>query len=240
MISSLIDRERMIASAGLVLMTALAWGYLAGMPMSEHPSSFLAAWWAALAMWLVMMTAMMLPTAAPMIVTFAAVSRSRSGGRARGWPAIAGFVGGYLLAWGAFDGAAAGIQIAVAPDPCARLLDTRPVLAGMLLVLAGAYQLTPLKRVCLKGCQSPLGFLLTHWREGTFGALRMGLVHGLLCIGCCWALMGLMFVAGTMSLGWMAVLTVLILAEKLAAGFPWLPHVAGIALVGAGVAVIVM
>jgi predicted metal-binding membrane protein len=234
---SSLDRDRVVAFAGLAAVTVVAWGYLARMPMGEHASP-LAAWGAALAMWLVMMTAMMLPTAAPMVSTFVAVSRRRSAGRAGG--AIAAFVVGYLIAWGFFDVAAASLQTAIAPDPCARLLDTRPALAGALLILAGAYQWTPLKTVCLRGCQSPLGFLLTHWQEGTLGSLRMGLRHGLLCIGCCWALMGLMFVAGTMSLAWMAILTVVILGEKLAARLPWLPRAAGVALAGAGVAVIVM
>jgi predicted metal-binding membrane protein len=230
--SALLDRERIVAALGLVLVTALAWGYLARMPMDGPASSSLAAWWAALGMWAVMMTAMMLPTAAPMVLTFATVSVRQSAGRPR--LATALFVGGYLLSWGVFDAAAAAVQIGISPDPCARLVDANPRLAGALLVVAGVYQLTPVKSACLRGCQSPLGFLLTHWRGGSLGPLRMGVLHGALCIGCCWALMGLMLVVGTMSLFWMAGLTVLILAEKLAVGLPWLWRGAGGILVAAG------
>jgi predicted metal-binding membrane protein len=236
--STLLQRERIVAAVGLLLVTALAWGYLAQMPMAGPARSPFAAWWTALGMWAVMMTAMMLPTAAPMVLTFATVSLRQS---AR-WAGLATalFVAGYLLAWGGFDAAATTIQIAVAPDLCAGLLDRRPRLAGALLLLAGVYQLTPLKSACLRGCQSPLGFLLTHWRGGTFGPLRMGLLHGALCIGCCWALMGIMFVVGTMSLWWMAGLTVLVLGEKLAAGHPWAWQGAGIVLVGAGTALLLV
>jgi len=234
--SVLLDRERLVAAVGLVLVTALAWGYLARMPMGGAAASPFAAWWAAFGMWAVMMTAMMLPTAAPMVLTFATVSVRQSD---RAWLATALFVGGYLLAWGAFDAAAATVQIGIAKDPCASLLGAHPRLAGALLVTAGVYQLTPLKSACLRGCQSPLGFLLTHWRGGSLGTVRMGLLHGALCIGCCWALMGLMFVVGTMSLFWMAGLTVLILGEKLAAGLPWLWRGAGMVLVGAGTALLV-
>jgi predicted metal-binding membrane protein len=227
-------RERVVTGVGLVLVTALAWSYLARMPMGEPAASPLAAWWTALGMWAVMMTAMMLPTVAPMVLTFATVTLRQ----ATGWPRLATalFACGYLLAWGVFDAAATTVQIGIAPDPCAGLLDTQPRLAGILLVMAGVYQLTPLKTACLRGCQSPLGFLLTHWRGGALGPLRMGLLHGALCIGCCWALMGLMFVVGTMSLLWMAGLTVLILVEKLAAGLPWVWQGAGIVLVGGGIA----
>jgi predicted metal-binding membrane protein len=224
--ADLLYRERLVASIGIVLVSALAWGYLAQMPMGAP------AWWIGLGMWAVMMTAMMLPTAAPMVLTFATVSLRQASRRPR--LATALFVAGYLLAWGVFDAAATTVQIGIAPDPCARLVDGRPRLAGALLVLAGVYQLTPLKSACLRGCQSPLGFLLTHWRAGTFGPLRMGVLHGALCIGCCWALMALMFVVGTMSLFWMAALTVFVLVEKLAAGRPWVWQGAGILLVGAG------
>lgn len=227
-----VDRSRVAAASGLALVAALAWIELATMPMAGSAASFSAAWLAAFAMWAVMMTAMMLPAVTPMVLTFATVLRRRGGGRAG--PAIALFVGGYLLAWGAFDAAATTIQLAVAPDLCAGLVTSQPRLAGGLLLLAGVYQLTPLKTACLRGCQSPLGFLLTHWREGGLGSLRMGFVHGAFCIGCCWALMGLMLVGGTMSLAWMAGLTAFVLAEKLAAGLPWLRHGAGFVLIAAG------
>jgi len=227
-----VDRGRIVSALGMGLAATAAWIALATIPMRAPSSSPAAAWWAAFGMWAAMMTAMMLPTVAPMVLTFATVCWRRSAERAG--LATALFLGGYLLARGVFDAAATTIQVAVAPDLCAGLSETEPRVAGVLFLLAGVYQLTPLKTACLRGCQSPLGFLLTHWREGNLGALRMGVVHGALCVGCCWALMGLMFVGGTMSLAWMAGLTAFVLAEKLAPGLPWLWRGAGVALVAAG------
>jgi predicted metal-binding membrane protein len=168
-----------------------------------------------LAMWVVMMVAMMFPTAAPMIMTF---HRIQSGRRERGEGFVSTwlFVGGYLLVWslaggaaylGALAAEATAARWEVSAAACARI-------AGVLLVAAGIYQLTPLKNVCLSKCRSPIGFILTSWRDGAGGALRMGLVHGLYCLGCCWLLFAVLFPLGIMNIAAMALLTLIVFAEK--------------------------
>jgi predicted metal-binding membrane protein len=118
--------------------------------------------------------------------------------------------------------------------------EPRSGLAGAILIAAGLYQFSLLKDVCLRHCQSPLGFFMTHWREGNAGAFRLGLAHGAHCIGCCWALMGLLFIVGVMNLVWVAALSVFVVVEKcLAHGRPWVLRVAGFALIGWGLAIVV-
>lgn len=218
--------------------TALAWLALIGMAgRGAHGSA--AAWATAFAMWSVMMVAMMLPTAAPMLLVFAQLCERRAAPGSRGALSWLLFASGYLAVWIVFSAGAAALQwLLAARDIVGAMgaLETRWA-SGGLLVAVGLYQLTPLKTVCLRGCQSPIGFLLTHWRDGAAGALRMGAQHGLLCAGCCWALMALMFVGGTMNLLWMAGLTAFVLIEKLADGIRWLPPLAGAALVAGGLAI---
>ena len=190
-----------------------------------------------LAMWCIMMVGMMLPSAAPMILTFATINRNR---RASGRPytATALFTSGYLLAWIGFSIAAtlaqAGLERASLLAPMA-MKTTSPVLGGLLFIAAGAYQFTPLKQACLSFCRSPFAFIVNHWRDGPGGAVRMGFNHGLYCLGCCWSLMALLFVGGVMNLVWVAVLTAVVLAEKLFAAGPWLARIVGLLLVGYGV-----
>lgn len=149
------------------------------------------------------------------------------------------FAAGYASAWAVFSLAAAGAQAGLGalglPGP---LLDTAPTLAGSALLLAGGFQLTALKDACLDHCRSPHGWLLAHWRPGTRGALAMGLRHGLFCLGCCWALMGLALVVGTMSLVGMGALMALMLLEVLAPFGRRLARVAGVALALAGLALL--
>lgn len=171
--------------------------------------------------WVVMMSAMMFPSIAPMVLMYA---RMEAGRREQGKSAPAGstavFVGGYLIVW-----AAAGL-LGYAIFELSRSLSIAafswdrggPYLAGGVLIAAAVYQLTPLKDVCLRKCRNPLMFLLTSWRPGRPGALRMGIEHGAWCVGCCWALMAALFALGVMSLGWMAFVAALIAVEKL---LPW-------------------
>jgi predicted metal-binding membrane protein len=169
-----------------------------------------------LVIWAVMMAAMMLPAAAPMVLVFAAVHAKR-----RGQPIFVPtwiFVVGYLLVWTAV-GLAVYVLVQIGRDFTASLTSASPstgapIALGATLALAGLYQLTPLKRVCLTHCRSPLGFVLGHWREGRVGALQMGIRHGGYCLGCCWALFAVLVVAGIMSLAWMLLLTLVIFAEK--------------------------
>lgn len=168
-----------------------------------------------LLMWAAMMAAMMFPTAAPMVLAF---HRIQSGKRARGEAFVSTwlFVAGYIAVW-----AAAGIAAysgAFAAERIAARLGLSAAnaarIGGGLLIMAGLYQLTPLKHVCLSKCRSPIGFIMTAWREGRSGALRMGAVHGATCLGCCWMLMAILFPLGIMNLAAMALVTLIVFAEK--------------------------
>jgi predicted metal-binding membrane protein len=170
--------------------------------------------------WVVMMAAMMFPSIAPMVVMHVRIQEGqRERGRAT-FGATAFFVGGYLVAWAAAGLVGYGIyQLGKAASGDVFSWDNGGrYLAGAIVLAAAVYQLTPLKDVCLRHCRSPLMFLMSHWRPGRLGSLRMGVVHGGWCVGCCWALMAALFALGVMSLGWMALIAALIAAEKL---LPW-------------------
>lgn len=192
-----------------------------------------------IALWGVMMAAMMFPALVPMATLFATVSRrKRSDGQdfAPAWLFVAGYAGLWTL-----TGAAAyagDLAIQALPELVPALAARGKFIGGATLVAAGAYQLTPLKDLCLSKCRSPLGFLLNHWREGRRGALQMGFHHGAYCLGCCWGLMAVLFVVGTMNLLWMALLSAVILLEKVLGGGVALSKLVGVLLVGAGVAMI--
>jgi predicted metal-binding membrane protein len=188
--------------------------------------------------WIAMMAAMMLPSAAPMIVMHSAVERrGRELGRAPKWGGSVAFAGGYLLTWTAFG------VVAYALYELTRSLDVDALswdrggryAAAAVIAVAAAYQLTPIKDVCLAKCRSPLAFVVGSWRDGRAGAARMGIEQGAWCVGCCWALMATLFALGLMSIAWMAVIAGLIALEKL---LPW-KRIAnrGVALVLAGLAV---
>jgi predicted metal-binding membrane protein len=243
-------RERVVIAAALGAVTVLAWLYLylQMQPMADMadmaPAMF-APWTAAdfalnFAIWWVMMPGMMLPSAAPMILTFATVNRRK---RERGQPFVPTvvFTSGYLIAWGLFGVVAVladwALERAALISPITGRLT--PILGATVVIAAGIYQLTPLKSVCLTHCRSPFDFVLNHWRDGPSGALRMGLEHGLYCLGCCWFLMALMFAAGIMSLSWMAAIAVSILLEKLLPAGTWLARAGGVAMLGAGVYLLV-
>lgn len=182
-------------------------------------------------MWLVMMVAMMTPAALPMMLVFRSLERGPGGELDAFW-----FGAGYLVAWLAFAAPAALIQWWLHGQGYlqGQYLAMAPRLAGSLLVIAGLWQLTPMKAACLAHCRGPMGFFLSHWRSGRSGALRMGLRHGLFCIGCCWMLMGLMFVGGTMSVVTMAALAMFILAERVVPGGRWVSWGAGLGLIALG------
>lgn len=217
--------SRTALAAGMAAAIIAAWGFATWPMLDMHdavarlmmPSS--AAWTAGnmaavFAMWSVMMAAMMLPGAVPMVLFYGQLV-------ARGEPKVVGtrttlFVLAYLTAWAAFSLAATALQwvlqAAVVLSPMG--LVTSHWGTAALLITAGLYQLTPYKDACLTRCRTPFGFLMTEWRAGDRGAFVMGLRHGSFCIGCCWALMVLAFVGGTMNLVWMAVLTVVVTVEK--------------------------
>jgi len=240
-------RDRVVIWLGLAAVTALSWLYvyrqmgpMEGMTDIAMPAVF-SPWTATdfvlnLAIWWAMMPGMMLPSAAPMILTFATINRHK---RERGQlfvPAIV-FTSGYVIAWGLFGVFATladwGLERAALISPMTGKLS--PLLGAIVVTAAGAYQLTPLKSVCLTHCRSPFDFVLNHWREGSAGALRMGVEHGLYCLGCCWFLMASLFSAGIMSLLWMAVITAFIFVEKLLPAGQWIARASGVAMLGFGI-----
>src|SRR4029077_6614172 len=188
-------------------------------------------------MWTVMMVAMMVPSAAPMILAFLTVNQRRQA-TDRPFVPVAIFLFGYLAVWTAFSAIATFAEWGLhrAAMLSTTMTATSTALNGGLLIAAGVFQWTPLKRACLKGCRSPLSFLMSEWREGAAGAFVMGLRHGAFCVGCCWVLMALLFVAGVMNLFWVAVIALFVMAEKILSKGELLGHIAGIALVMAGVA----
>jgi predicted metal-binding membrane protein len=177
------------------------------------------------AMWIVMMAGMMLPSAAPLLLLYA-----------RGGSHAYAMAGGYLIVWVGFSVAATALQRALSAllllSPMMEAVSPR--VSGGMLVLAGIYQLTPLKRACLASCASPQTFLMRHWRDGRTGAFRMGLAHGLFCAGCCWALMLLLFAGGVMNLAAIGAITALVLVEKLTPLGPRTVYATGVLLVAAG------
>lgn len=233
-LESALRRDRATLLSLIFGITTLAWVYMAreaaamyatgscrcaGMAMSGPDT---APWAAAtlvplFLMWAEMMVAMMLPSAAPMILMFASVNRKRREQERPFVPATF-FIFGYLLIWAAFSLAAAGAQWVLHGKAMLSpmMTATAPALAGVLLIAAGLFQWTRFKDSCLTHCRSPLTFLLTEWRNGKSGALRMGLKHGLYCTGCCWILMAQLFVFGVMNLWWIGALTMLVLVEKIA------------------------
>jgi predicted metal-binding membrane protein len=211
-------RERGIVLVALLVTAAGAWALLAWQSSGMDDEMSLTMGMGALlflATWIVMMVAMMFPTAAPMITTF---TRVQAGNRARGQSFVPTwvFTGGYLLVWGVFGVVAYGAAVGAErwADNWAWLMDNGARIGGVVLVAAGAYQLSPLKGVCLSKCRSPLSFILSSWRDGYGGAIRMGVQHGAYCLGCCWLLFVILFPLGIMNVAAMAAITLLIFAEK--------------------------
>lgn len=260
MLEAVLKRDRNIVIAALLLLTALAWAYLArlnaftasipalqnmpGMPnmpgMNMAPASHPFApveLTLTLIMWAVMMIGMMTPSAAPMILLYARVGRQApqqgTPFAATGW-----FAGGYLAAWCVFSVLAGVAQSALAQAALITpmMAADNNILSGALLIVAGVWQWVPWKDACLANCQTPLLFLQ---RAGGFkrdakGAFVLGLRHGLYCVGCCWALMTLLFVGGVMNLLWVAVLAIFVLAEKLIPSARIFTRAAGLVAVAAG------
>ncbi len=256
---AVLRRERLIIGTAVVLMCLLSWAWvLAGAGAGMNPVAMstwqfpppvlrpgvITAWpplyWLImLSMWWVMMIAMMLPGAAPMILLYARVYRhSQAQGRVQqGVVPTASFLCGYLLAWLVFSLIATVLQRVleyIGWVHSMMMWSTELKLTATFLLAAGAYQLSPLKRVCLSHCRSPAAYLSAHWRAGTWGALRMGSAHGLYCVGCCWVLMLLLFAGGIMNLVWIAGLTSVVLLEKLAPRGDWVAGCTGWILIALG------
>ncbi|MEZ5503385.1 MAG: DUF2182 domain-containing protein [Halioglobus sp.] len=248
MSDTLARRDRLVLLGGIAAIVLVCWwdlvdtaAMLAAMPnmmFSQHWSFgyFLMM----LLMWMIMMTAMMLPSVMPVILLFRRVA-ARSGERTRPLLRSAMFANGYLIAWAGFSVAATLLQWALDQrrllSPALTTLS--PALGGGLLIAAGLYQWTPLKRACLEHCRGPVHFLTQRWRRTPWGALRMGLEHGLYCIGCCRVIMALLFVGGVMNLLWIAALSLFVIIEKILPAGPTAGRIAGALSVLAGLSIVV-
>jgi len=256
---TVLRRDRSVVLVGLGAIVVLSWAYLVylawgmsstmamsgtgmavdmgmGMAMPTVQPWGVVDYWLMFVMWAVMMFAMMTPSAAPMVLTYTKINRQQEDKSKPVW-GTAVFFFGYLLIWTLFSAVATlaqgGLHAATLLSPM--METTSPILGGIILMAAGVFQFTPLKQACLSHCRTPLGYFMTEWREGKWGALVMGMRHGAFCVGCCWLIMALLFVAGIMNLFWIAVIAAYVLLEKV------LPHgrkiswAFGVLMVGWGV-----
>lgn len=232
------DRVTILTSVALLLIAAAAWvsvvrssvgdDMVMTMPMPATVGDGVAF----VVSWGVMMTAMMLPSALPMISLYGATQRRSAGAAPKGVP-VAVFTLVYLALW-----AASGVPVYFAHTLLMTLAGSAFAYAvAVILLAAGAFQLSPLKQVCLRACRSPLGFLLGHWRAGLRGSLALGWSHAVYCLGCCWALMLVLVAAGAMGLRWVLLIAALVAAEKLLPGGEWFARAAGGALLLLGATV---
>lgn len=242
-------RERLILGVCLTALVLVAWAYLvyqrvtmpADMDMPGMVMLDLRTWSAVdlallFLMWSVMMVAMMVPSAAPMLLAFLTVNEGRRESN-RPYVPVWFFLAGYLAVWTAYSAIATLAQWGLHQVALLSTMmeSTSPALNGAMLIAAGVFQWTPLKRTCLSGCRSPLAFLMSEWRSGRQGAFLMGLRHGIYCLGCCWILMALLFVTGVMNLFWVVVVALFVLAEKTLPLGELFSRTAGLALILAGV-----
>jgi predicted metal-binding membrane protein len=219
-VESLLKRDRLVVLASLAVVAAFAWVYLIALATQTAEMMRLKPWTPVDAllmfvMWAVMMVGMMVPSATPMILLYARVRRRRATGARPDVPTASFFLG-YIAMWTGFSAAATTLQWALerAALLSPTMVSASPLLAGAVLILAGLYQVTPVKEACLNRCRSPIDFLSRRWRHGSWGAFVMGVEHGAFCVGCCWFLMGLLFVGGVMNLLWVAAIALFVLIEK--------------------------
>jgi len=255
-LEAVLRRDRQVVAAALIAVMAVAWVWIllgagtgmSAMDMILEPSPdgmaimmAPAVWTVGYAgvmftMWWVMMVAMMLPSAAPILLLFARINRKE---KSAGRPFIPTgvFAAGYLVAWGGFSALATGLQWVLERlgllSPM--MVTTSYWLGGAILLTAGVWQLTPIKAICLRHCRSPMGFLVQSWRPGRSGAFWMGLEHGGFCLGCCWFLMGLLFFGGIMNLFWIIDLAAFVLLEKTVPIGSWIGRIVGIGVAAWGV-----
>jgi len=245
----MLTRENLLIFLALVALSVLAWGatvYQAGsmgvgmftcsMTMGTPFSVSNALLYVAL--WGVMMMAMMLPALTPMVGLFRTIAR-RKQEQGLSFTPVWVFIAGYLAVWTLTGSIGYGADLAIQslPERFPLLRTYGMVIGGLTLIGAGVYQLTPLKYLCLSQCRSPMGFLLSSWRDGYAGAFRMGVQHGSYCLGCCWSLMVVLFVVGTMNLVWMGILSAVIFVEKIVPRGVELGKATGVGLIVLGVAV---
>jgi predicted metal-binding membrane protein len=245
-------RDSFLIITALVLLSLLAWVVTVremgsmGLGMMTHSMTMgqpfsLSNAGLYIVFWGVMMVAMMFPSVAPMVVLFSTLARRKheqneQAGSSRPSSSVWVFVAGYSLLWTLTGGIAYAGDLAMQslPHTFPSLRTYGTLIGGATLIIAGLYQLTPLKYLCLTQCRSPFGFLVQHWQEGARGAFRMGFQHGAYCLGCCWSLMAVMFVMGTMNLVWMGILSLVIFVEKIVPHGIRLGKTVGVGLIGLG------
>ena len=250
----LLQHERAALTVLLILIPLACWWWIVVMARDMYgPMTGASAWMMTLrwdarhvlllwAMWAAMMAGMMLPSASPLLLLYGAAARRYGGDTAaRAWRRTYALAAGYITIWGLFSAGATAVQrilstlLIVSP----KMTLTSRTATAVTLALAGLYQLTPLKRACLRACQSPLSFMMYRWRWGSIGAFRMGVDHGIYCVGCCWALMLLLFAGGVMNLSVIVALTGLVALEKLLSFDDAAARVSGAALIAAAAWMIV-
>lgn len=239
----LIARDSLAAAVAIALASLIAWWWLATSHTGMDASAIAMpakGWTPAYAlsvfvMWTIMMLAMMLPSAAPMILLHARAAQGRGA-------ATLAFAGAYLAVWTGFSlGATAAQWLLTESGALGETMQLHDrTFAAALLAAAGLYQLTPLKRICLSQCRAPLSYLMQNWRPHVSGAIRMGLAHGAYCVGCCWFVMALLFVGGVMNLGWVVALAAFVMAERLLPFGERVGQVAGVAALAAALYIIAM
>ncbi len=245
-IEATLRRDRDVVAASLVLVVALAWIYLwrdaatisamghgaLGMPYASGMGMLVPIF----VMWSIMMVGMMLPAASPTILLYGTLVR-KNGERGTLLPAVWVFTSGYLIVWAFFSLAISVLQLLLQQLALVTpmMVSAKPELSAVILVCAGAYQISPLKQACLRKCRNPMEFFITRWRPDTLGAFRMGVEHGTYCVGCCWMLMVLLFVAGVMNLLWVALIAGFVLAEKVLPASRITSGIASMALVLTGI-----
>ena len=251
-----LNRDRLIVVAGLLVLIVASWSYLffvstdmknSGMQMSPEIGNDMrmsavtadimpwgtAEWISMFVMWSVMMIGMMIPSASPMILLFSKVNRQRREGN-QPYVSTGIFMLGYVIVWTFFSVVATSANYILHANALLSGMmgqSESAILGGCLLIAAGIFQWTPWKNTCLNQCRTPMGFLMTEWRDGGIGALSMGLKHGLYCTACCWLIMSLIFVLGVMNLVWIAALSIFVLLEKIAPKGLWISRASGIAFV---------
>ena len=228
--NSLNSKDKKIIVTGLFIVSATGWLYMFYMAWAMENMHLVDMWmppqvgsrvWTGFdffmlfLMWFTMMIAMMTPTIVPMVMMFTTVNKSKKQ-KQQPYAPTSLFLIGYLLAWGLFSIVVSLIQWPLHESGLLNpMMNSRSyLLSGGILILAGLYQFTPLKDVCLNQCRTPLGFIMTAWKEGYVGALKMGFHHGTFCVGCCWALMLILFAVGVMNMLWVILITIFVLLEK--------------------------
>ncbi len=248
-LEAVFQRDRTIVISSIVGVVGLAWAYIIylaldmkNMDMGMEISMPQMQSWSAVdfvlmfIMWTVMMIAMMVPSAGPMILMFATINRKRREQQAP-FVSTGVFLLGYLVSWTWYSALATlgqwGLHTAALLSPM--MVSTSAILGGTLLLTAGIFQFTSLKYACLTRCRSPLGYFLNEWQEGRRGAFLMGIRNGIYCVTCCWAIMILLFVVGVMNLLWVAIIAVFVLVEKVTSEGPWVSRISGLLFIIWGV-----